>query len=67
MMLEPGLTAGRWISSNPARGPDDSSRRSLQIFESFSAVRLSDAGELDEGAGVLGGLDQVVAVTSGCR
>ena len=41
MMLEPACTAGRLISLKPARGPEDSSRRSLQIFDSFTATRLS--------------------------
>ena len=40
MMLEPACTGGRLISPKPARGPEDSSRRSLQIFDSFTAVRL---------------------------
>ena len=41
MMLEPAWTAGRLISLKPARGPDDSSRRSLQILDSLTATRLS--------------------------
>ena len=40
-MLDPACTAGRLISLKPARGPDDSSRRSLQIFDSLTATRLS--------------------------
>ena len=43
MMLEPACRGGRLISPNPACGPDDSRRRSLQIFESLIALRLSDA------------------------
>src|ERR1700736_6360819 len=41
MMLEPGCTAGRLISLNPDRGPEDNSRRSLQILDNLSAVRFS--------------------------
>ena len=36
-----GLTGGRLISLRPARGPEDSRRRSLQILESLTATRLS--------------------------
>ena len=43
MMLDPACCAGRLISPNPACGPDESRRRSLQIFESLMALRLSDA------------------------
>ena len=41
MMLEPACTGGRLISPSPARGPEDSSRRSLQLLESLTAIRLS--------------------------
>ena len=41
MIDEPACTGGRLISPRPARGPDDSSRRSLQILDSFTAIRLS--------------------------
>ena len=37
MIDEPGCLAGRLISRRPQRGPDDSSRRSLQTFESLIA------------------------------
>src|SRR4051812_17811979 len=37
----PGCVGGRLISLRPARGPDDNSRRSLQIFEITTAARLS--------------------------
>ena len=37
MIDEPGCFAGRLISRKPHRGPDDSSRRSLQTFESLIA------------------------------
>ena len=40
MMDEPAAISGRLISFNPARGPEASKRKSLQIFESFTAVRL---------------------------
>src|SRR5690625_5936337 len=41
-MIElPGCTVGRLISCRPARGPEDSRRRSLQILEIFTAMRLS--------------------------
>ncbi len=39
MMLDPACRGGRWISASPACGPDDSRRRSLQIFDSFTAIR----------------------------
>ena len=41
MIDEPACIGGRLISPRPARGPEDSSRRSLQVFESFTATRLS--------------------------
>ena len=41
MIDEPACRAGRLISPKPARGPDESRRRSLQIFESLTATRLS--------------------------
>ena len=37
MIEEPGCFAGRLISRRPQRGPDDSSRRSLQTFDSLIA------------------------------
>ncbi len=42
MMLEPAWRAGRLISPKPACGPEESRRRSLQIFDSLIALRLSD-------------------------
>lgn len=39
-MLDPAWTAGRVISPKPACGPDDSSRKSLQILEIFAAIRF---------------------------
>ena len=41
MIDEPGCIAGRLISPNPARGPELSNRKSSQIFDSFTAQRLS--------------------------
>ena len=41
MMEEPACMAGRLISPSPARGPEDSRRKSLQVFESLTATRLS--------------------------
>ena len=41
MIDEPAWRAGRRISPNPACGPLDSSRRSLQVFDSLVATRLS--------------------------
>ena len=35
MMDDPGCIGGRLISCSPARGPEDSSRRSLQIFDAL--------------------------------
>jgi hypothetical protein len=40
MIDEPACRSGRLISLKPARGPEDSRRRSLQIFDSFIAVRF---------------------------
>ena len=40
MIEEPAWTGGKRISPKPARGPEDSRRRSLQIFDSFTAIRL---------------------------
>ena len=37
MIEEPGCFGGRLISRSPHRGPDESRRRSLQIFESLIA------------------------------
>ena len=43
-MIElPACFAGRLISPKPAWGPELRRRRSLQIFDSFMAVRLSVA------------------------
>ena len=44
MMLEPACTGGEVDLAEAGPGPEDSSRRSLQIFDSFTAIRLSDAG-----------------------
>ena len=41
MIEEPACTAGRRISPKPARGPLESRRRSLQIFDSLTATRFS--------------------------
>ncbi len=41
MIDEPACTGGRLISPRPARGPEDSSRRSLQLLDSLTAMRLS--------------------------
>ncbi|GAQ68277.1 hypothetical protein SsS58_08736 [Streptomyces scabiei] len=41
MIDEPACTGGRLISLSPARGPEESSRRSLHVFDSFTATRLS--------------------------
>ena len=59
MIDEPGCIGGRLISLSPQRGPDESQRRSLQILEICTAARFIVAGHLGEGAGVLGGFDQV--------
>ena len=40
MIEDPAAILGRLISLRPARGPDAKSRRSLQIFDSFTADRL---------------------------
>ena len=43
-MIElPACIAGRLISFSPARGPELSRRKSLQIFDSFEARRLQAA------------------------
>ena len=59
MIEEPAWTAGRRISPKPARGPEDSRRRSLQIFDSLTAIALEHAREQDKGAHVRRRLDQV--------
>ena len=41
MIEEPGCNRGRLISLMPVRGPEDSRRRSLQILDSLTAMRLS--------------------------
>lgn len=41
MIDEPGCIGGRLISFSPVRGPDESRRRSLQIFDSLTASRFS--------------------------
>ncbi|MNT15565.1 hypothetical protein D3C72_1506250 [compost metagenome] len=41
MMDEPACNSGRLISFRPARGPEESRRRSLQILESLTARRFS--------------------------
>ena len=38
MMDDPGCIRGRFISWKPVRGPEDSKRKSLQIFEILTAV-----------------------------
>ena len=43
MIDDPACRGGRRISAKPACGPLESSRRSLQIFDSFTAVRRSTA------------------------
>ena len=39
-MEDPGAMLGRFISPRPQRGPDERSRRSLHILESFTATRF---------------------------
>ena len=41
MIDEPGCIGGRLISLIPARGPDESRRRSLEIFDSLIASRFT--------------------------
>jgi len=41
MIDDPAWSSGRLISPSPARGPEDSRRRSLQIFDSLAARRFS--------------------------
>ncbi|CSA45795.1 Uncharacterised protein [Vibrio cholerae] len=41
MMDEPACSSGKLISFRPARGPEESRRRSLQILESFIARRFN--------------------------
>ena len=43
MIDEPGCMAGRLISRRPARGPEESRRRSLQILDSLIARLFSSA------------------------
>ena len=41
MIDDPACLGGKLISSKPARGPLLSSRRSLAVFESFTAILFS--------------------------
>ncbi|MNT87786.1 hypothetical protein D3C72_2282450 [compost metagenome] len=41
MMEEPACIGGRLISPKPARGPLDNRRKSLQVLDSFTAMRFS--------------------------
>ena len=41
MIDEPGCSAGRLISASPARGPEASRIRSLEIFASLIATLFS--------------------------
>ena len=41
MIEEPAARSGSLISHRPACGPLASSRRSLQVFDSFAAIRFS--------------------------
>src|SRR5699024_6173915 len=43
MIEDPAWRGGMLISPRPARGPEDSRRRSLQILDSFIAVRFTAA------------------------
>ena len=61
MIDEPGCIGGRLISRSPARGPEDSSRRSLQILESFTATRFSTPESCTKAPVSCGRLDQVAA------
>ena len=38
---EPAWRTGRLISLKPARGPEESSRRSLPVLDSFTATRIA--------------------------
>src|SRR6186713_10242 len=40
MIDDPGCIGGKLISFRPHRGPEESQRRSLQIFESCTAARF---------------------------
>ena len=62
MIEEPGCFGGRLISRSPQRGPDDSSRRSLQTFESLMA-RLFMQEEYSTNAWV----SCVASIRSGAR
>ena len=52
MMLLPGCTAGRWISSRPVAGPLDSRRRSLAMRSSVTA-RVRIEAEKSTGSAML--------------
>ncbi len=59
MMLEPACTGGRLISLRPARGPGGRRPQVVAALRQLHRDPLEHAGHLDEGAAVLGGLDQV--------
>ena len=41
MIEEPACNSGKLISLIPARGPEESKRKSLHTLESFTAVRFN--------------------------
>ena len=43
MIEEPACNSGRLISFRPARGPEESKRKSLQILDIFTARRFNAA------------------------
>ncbi len=58
MMEEPACSSGRLISFRPARGPEESKRRSLQILDIFTAA-FQRAVNHNISAAVGGRFDQV--------
>lgn len=59
MIEDPACLSGSRISPRPARGPEDSRRRSLQILESLDGQALERGVHGHVGAGVARGLQQV--------
>lgn len=63
---EPGCIGGRLISPRPARGPEDSSRKSLHIFDIFVASRFkADEFMMNAPVSFVASIRFVAATTAG--
>jgi len=61
-MLEPDCTAGRLISLNPERGPEESKPQIVADLRQFQRGALEHPRHLNERADVLRGLDEIAGV-----